>query len=82
MAMSADYSFELIFNETCAPQLYGHNNFFLARVNNDYKHDAYRLEEQELLDLWASFLIMDATHGQPFLLLPHFIAHLEEIMMA
>ena len=83
MAMGADYSFELIFSETCAPQFNGHNNSFLARVNNDYKHDmnAYRLEEQELLDLWASFLIMDATHGQPFLSLPHSIAHLEEIMM-
>ena len=53
-------------------------------VKRDYEHNmnAYRLEEQELLGLWASFLIMDATHGQPFLLLPHFIAHLEEMMMA
>ena len=32
MAMGADYSFELIFNETCAPQFNGHNNSFLASV--------------------------------------------------
>jgi hypothetical protein len=30
MAMGANYSFELIFNETCAPQFNGHNNSFLA----------------------------------------------------
>jgi hypothetical protein len=35
MAMGADYSFELIFNETCAPQFNGHNNSFLASVNFD-----------------------------------------------
>ena len=53
-------------------------------VNSDYKHfmNDYRLEEPELHRLWASFLIMDATHGQPFLLLPHFIAHLEGMKMA
>ena len=34
MAMGADYSFKLIFNETCAPQFNGHNNSFLASVNN------------------------------------------------
>ena len=33
MAMGADYSFELIFNETCAPQFNGHNNSFLASVS-------------------------------------------------
>ena len=32
MAMGADYSFELIFNETCAPQFNAHNNSFLASV--------------------------------------------------
>ena len=32
MAMGADYAFELIFNETCAPQFNGHNKFFLASV--------------------------------------------------
>ena len=32
-AMGADYSFELIFNETCAPQFNGHNKFFLASVS-------------------------------------------------
>ena len=32
MAMGADYAFELIFNETCAPQFNGHNTFFLASV--------------------------------------------------
>ena len=32
MAMGADYAFELIFNETCAPQFDGHNNSFLASV--------------------------------------------------
>jgi hypothetical protein len=32
MAMGADYSFELIFNETCAPQFNGHNNSFIASV--------------------------------------------------
>jgi hypothetical protein len=42
----------------------------------------YRLDEQELHRLWASYLIMDAMHGLPFLLLPHFIAHLEGMMMA
>ena len=30
--LGADYSFELIFNETCAPQFNGHNNSFLASV--------------------------------------------------
>ena len=34
MAVGADYSFELIFNETCAPQFNGYNNSFLASVNN------------------------------------------------
>ena len=33
MALGADYSFELIFNETCVPQFNGHNNYFLASVN-------------------------------------------------
>ena len=28
MAMGADYAFELIFNETCAPQFNGHNKLF------------------------------------------------------
>ena len=32
MAMGAYYSFELIFNETCAPQFNGHYNYFLASV--------------------------------------------------
>ena len=32
MAMGADYSFELIFIETYAPQFIGHNNFFLGSV--------------------------------------------------
>ena len=32
MAMGADYSFDLIFNESCAPQCNGHNNSFLAGV--------------------------------------------------
>ena len=32
MAMGADYAFELIFNETYAPQFNGHNKFFLASV--------------------------------------------------
>ena len=32
MAMGADYSFELIFNETCAPQFIGHNKSFLGSV--------------------------------------------------
>ena len=32
MTMGADYSIELIFNETCAPQFNGHNNSFLASV--------------------------------------------------
>ena len=30
--LGADYSFELIFNETCAPQFNGHNNSFLTSV--------------------------------------------------
>ena len=33
MAMGADYSFELIFKETCAPQFNGHNNSFLDSVD-------------------------------------------------
>ena len=33
MAMGADYSFELIFNETCAPQFNGHNDSFLASMS-------------------------------------------------
>ena len=32
MAMGTDYSFELIFNETCAPQFNEHNIVFLASV--------------------------------------------------
>ena len=32
MAMDADYSFELIFVETYAPQFIGHNKFFLGSV--------------------------------------------------
>ena len=32
IAMGADYSFWLIFNETCAPQFNGHNKSFLASV--------------------------------------------------
>ena len=32
IAMGADYSFELILNETCAPQFNGHNKSFLANV--------------------------------------------------
>ena len=32
MAMGADYSFELIFNETCAPQFKWHNKSFLGSV--------------------------------------------------
>ena len=32
MAKGADYSFELIFNETCAPQFNGLNKFFLFSV--------------------------------------------------
>ena len=32
MAMGADYSYELIYNETCAPQFNRHNNSFLASV--------------------------------------------------
>ena len=32
MAMGANYAFELIFNETYAPQFNGHNKFFLASV--------------------------------------------------
>ena len=34
MPWGADYSFELIFNETCAPQFIGHNNYFLASVSS------------------------------------------------
>ena len=34
MAMGADYSFELIFIETYAPQFIGHNIFFLGSVNS------------------------------------------------
>ena len=32
MAMGADYSFELIFIETYAPQFIGHNELFLGSV--------------------------------------------------
>ena len=32
MAMGADYSLQLIFNETCGPQFNGLNNSFLASV--------------------------------------------------
>ena len=39
MAIGADYSFELIFNETCAPQFNGHNNSFLASVELVYLHE-------------------------------------------
>ena len=35
MALGANYSFELIFDETCAPQFNGHNNSFLASVDKD-----------------------------------------------
>ena len=31
MAMGVDYSFELIFNETCAPHFNGHNNSFSSQ---------------------------------------------------
>ena len=33
MTIGADYSFELIFNETCSPQFNGNNKLFLASVN-------------------------------------------------
>jgi hypothetical protein len=33
MAKDADYSFELIINETCAPQFNGLNKSFLGSVN-------------------------------------------------
>ena len=32
MAMGANFSFELTFNETCAPKFNGHNNSFQASV--------------------------------------------------
>ena len=48
MAMGADYSFELIFNETCAHQFNGHNNSFLASV-------------VIISFLWKSPIIRDAT---------------------
>ena len=35
MAMGADYSLELIFNETCAPQFNGHNNSFPSSANHN-----------------------------------------------
>ena len=38
MAMGADYAFELVFNETCAPQFNGHNNSFLASVGSYLPH--------------------------------------------
>ena len=41
MAMGADYSFELIFNKTCAPQFNGHNNFFLASVTENLLEAGY-----------------------------------------
>ena len=37
MAMGADYAFELIFNETYAPQFNGHNKFFLASVSKSIR---------------------------------------------
>ena len=36
MAMDANYSFELIFIETYAPQFIGHNKFFLGSVFSFY----------------------------------------------
>ena len=70
-------------SRTGAPVIFKLDSSFIT-VNSDDKHimNDYRLEELELHRLWASFLIMDATHGQPFLLLPHFIVHLEGMMMA
>ena len=32
--MGADYPFEVIFNENCAPQFNGHNKSFLASVSS------------------------------------------------
>ena len=39
MAVGDDYSFELIFNETCAPQFDGHNDSFLASVDQSNSID-------------------------------------------
>ena len=45
MAMGADYSSELIFNETCAPQFNGRNDFFLASVIIHPRFSTYVKEE-------------------------------------
>ena len=49
MAMGANFSFELTFNETCAPKFNGHNKLFLASV----------IEEAELVVLL--FILVDIS---------------------
>ena len=66
MAMGANYSLELIFNETCTPQFNGHNNSFLASVNygtypfNTNQKKYYNFERNE--DRATVFLKWQGCH--------------------
>ena len=58
MAMGADYSSELIFNETCAPQFNGHNNSFLASVY-DQVPTIFSFSVRSRKELWIQLLFFD-----------------------
>ena len=55
MDMCADYSIELIFNDTCAPKFNGHNNSFLASVFIFHKKEINQPKSYFILLLFLVF---------------------------